>query len=1133
MKNITAIITVSLLLCFYNESKAQIAPNFANITIPETSCVFCVVQDEKGLVWAGTQNGLYCYDGYNAYTKRTEDRFSNTIVYSLSNRGDSIYMGTDKGFLIYNDRKNSYRHIFNKNPKDIRAILRVGENILLGASEGLYIYQSRKGTIKLLSGKIRNVHSLAISSRGILVGSRHGLYLYRKGVLGKIDIKGVNGSFINSILRDNQRKDFFYIGKEGAFYSYNMQQGSLTPYIQIQGNSIKSMAQDRKGVLYIGTDNGLYVKTNHGFSHFIHNSCDSRTIGNNIIWSVTTDCNNNVWMGTDIGISFVKKEPLFKYQTIDQFTKMNIGNTIHYFFRDSRNRFWIAGTSGLILVLPNGKCIWYRLNSSNYPISHNRIHSVYEDHDHNIWIATDHGLNLYDETSRQMKNFIVFDRHGKYSCCWAYFILEDAQKRMWISAYDGGIFIISKHRLLTSKGIVTADIHIKDEGNQLQGLHVGQMVTDKKGHIWAVTNQGLDRINTTALTISHVYKGPVHCLCTDSHGNVWAGLNGKVIMYSYDGKTIKDYDLKTNSSQNEILSLNSVNGEIWAITENECFVIHSPNMADVFNIPFMKVITSYYSTLNYQMYFGGNDGIMTIEPDKLKNNSNSQALLLTQMNVNGKTVIYMKSKLISSGKIVLKHNQNNLELYFSDLPYLKQYSQLYVYRLEGIDHVWRILDPETYKICYDGLPSGNYNLTISVVDGYGKIQATVFSSNIQICPPLYLTWWAKIIYILLSIFLICWMIRFYLIKLKLRDERQARTHIMEQSLNRINFYNHLSCKIQESLGAIMVSVHYMIRKSSITSKSHEQLMGIHHQGTVINTFIRELFDMEVDSQKISHIGQEIDIVSFCCQMIEEMKPYATAQNIDLVFTTQIETFTIEGDITEWNSILNILLNYTIHHSLAKSIATVSIENNEESESINILVGSTAMKIPSSIKPYIFQRYMFIQEYTGEDNALYLVEEYAEHHKGKVSIKTGITGGDFFSLVFPFNIKLVKQQYEKATELDLSEQFTFKDDKDAKFMNTLIDIICKNIDNSDFNVTKLQETLGIGDKMLYRKVKQITGITPVEYIRDIRLKRAAMLLKKGKFTISEVMYMVGFSNSGYFSKCFQNMYGMTPTMFAKI
>ena len=104
--------------------------------------------------------------------------------------------------------------------------------------------------------------------------------------------------------------------------------------------------------------------------------------------------------------------------------------------------------------------------------------------------------------------------------------------------------------------------------------------------------------------------------------------------------------------------------------------------------------------------------------------------------------------------------------------------------------------------------------------------------------------------------------------------------------------------------------------------------------------------------------------------------------------------------------------------------------------------------------------------------------------------------------------------------------------DERLLNEATIAIEQHLSDSDFNVTRLQEELGVGNKLLYRKVKQLTGMTPVEYIRDIRIKRAALLLREGKFSVSEVMYMVGFSNSGYFSKCFQKIIGALPTEYMK-
>jgi len=83
---------------------------------------------------------------------------------------------------------------------------------------------------------------------------------------------------------------------------------------------------------------------------------------------------------------------------------------------------------------------------------------------------------------------------------------------------------------------------------------------------------------------------------------------------------------------------------------------------------------------------------------------------------------------------------------------------------------------------------------------------------------------------------------------------------------------------------------------------------------------------------------------------------------------------------------------------------------------------------------------------------------------------------------------------------------------------------------EFSGKRLSELTDVAARQLHRKIKQLTGYTPVEYIRSIRIKKAALLLQQKKFTVSEVMYMVGFSNASYFSKCFQSEFGMSPKVY---
>ena len=104
--------------------------------------------------------------------------------------------------------------------------------------------------------------------------------------------------------------------------------------------------------------------------------------------------------------------------------------------------------------------------------------------------------------------------------------------------------------------------------------------------------------------------------------------------------------------------------------------------------------------------------------------------------------------------------------------------------------------------------------------------------------------------------------------------------------------------------------------------------------------------------------------------------------------------------------------------------------------------------------------------------------------------------------------------------------------DEKFLNKAMAIIEENMNNFEFDVTKLTDKLEISRVQLFRKLKALTDQSPSEFIRTIRLKRAAQLLDKGFGNIAEVTYQVGFNNLSYFAKCFRELYGLSPSDYAK-
>ena len=144
---------------------------------------------------------------------------------------------------------------------------------------------------------------------------------------------------------------------------------------------------------------------------------------------------------------------------------------------------------------------------------------------------------------------------------------------------------------------------------------------------------------------------------------------------------------------------------------------------------------------------------------------------------------------------------------------------------------------------------------------------------------------------------------------------------------------------------------------------------------------------------------------------------------------------------------------------------------------------------------------------------------------------------FEAPVLTAKVRQLLGRAERMRQTELFDRSTRSDDStieesvQEKQFAAVTDLIEAELSNPDLNVDFVCRALGMSSKTLYRLIKKLVGVSPVDYIRQTRLRKAAMLLEQSKFSVSEVMYMVGFSSSSYFSKCFAAMFGCTPGQYA--
>ncbi len=154
-----------------------------------------------------------------------------------------------------------------------------------------------------------------------------------------------------------------------------------------------------------------------------------------------------------------------------------------------------------------------------------------------------------------------------------------------------------------------------------------------------------------------------------------------------------------------------------------------------------------------------------------------------------------------------------------------------------------------------------------------------------------------------------------------------------------------------------------------------------------------------------------------------------------------------------------------------------------------------------------------------------------------------TGADAY-IRKPFDIELLelklenilkhREELRKKFNLDITlqpKEITVTS-VDERFLNQAIEIVEKHMMNTDFNVEMLVKEMGYSRTNLYKKFKEITGLSSSEFIRNIRLKRAVQLFEQSDLSVKEIMYMTGFNTSSYFAKCFKKQFGVKPSEYVR-
>jgi ligand-binding sensor domain-containing protein len=222
---------------------------FENIYLgAEASVISCFLQDSEGLIWIGSNKGLFSYDGYSTQQHFTYGERNNTRIYcGIIADNTYLYLGTDNGILVYNYRTDKYEQPETDFPTDVRTMALQGDTLWIGSLNGLYTYQLNTKKLASLDSKSNGLPHHTIYSiirttdNQIYVGTYNGLcrYIEESGKFENIPLpvnRSVSNLFVNSLLEDTSRQ-CIWIGMEGSLFQYTPATGLMKPIDAFHNNS--------------------------------------------------------------------------------------------------------------------------------------------------------------------------------------------------------------------------------------------------------------------------------------------------------------------------------------------------------------------------------------------------------------------------------------------------------------------------------------------------------------------------------------------------------------------------------------------------------------------------------------------------------------------------------------------------------------------------------------------------------------------------------------------------------------------------------------------------------------------------------------------------------------------------------
>jgi len=722
-KQLLFFLFISSLFLSSNRVIAQNIPfRFESLTIEDglsQSRVYCIMQDRKGFMWFGTQDGLNMYNGYDFKVFRNEIGISGAIsdkqaISIYEDREGYIWVGTYYGGLNRYDHSTESFITFRIDTSNKGSIsnntvtcitesqngalwlgtIGVGLNMFDRSQKKFTAYRNIPDDKKSLSNDF--VTSIQEDSNGKLwVGTKDGLNLFDpvKQTFMRFrsrakDSNSILKNTINCILIDHTGR--LWVGTDYGLNQYDTIMGHISkhfhnPHIptSISNNKINCLFEDRFNRLWIGTEAGLnlYNSKTGNFICFYSDNKNPFSIKENDIISISEDLSGTMWIGTNTsGLGWFESIPKgFKtYRNVPNDPASLNDNVIRSFCEESGNEglaIWVGTSSGGLNLFNRKDNTFSALKhnpNDKKSISSNRVSAILKDKYGNLWVGTDKGLNKYDYSRKNFTRFLHDPLSpSSISDNRVNILYQDRNGELWVGTENGGL---NKYDRL--KNQFTS--YQKQAGNPkgLTDNQVRAVLQDHTGTFWVGTLSGLNIFNPTNEEFTQFFNNPkdsnsissdrVLSIYEDKSNRIWVATVEGINLYDRANNKFIRYNRKHHGFPNNITYcfVEDDSGNLW-ISSNKGISKFNPNTKRIINFERNDGLQgnefnygAYYKNRKGEMFFGGSNGFTIFHPDSIKDNLIKPKIAFTDFKILNKSVPIGKEV---NGRVILRKSINETD----------------------------------------------------------------------------------------------------------------------------------------------------------------------------------------------------------------------------------------------------------------------------------------------------------------------------------------------------------------------------------------------------------------------------------------------------------------------------------------